>query len=160
MKLFTEKGEVNRETFRVSAGNWFVAQTILEGVGPTTDIEASSFAMFGYDSRWTENESTWSEIELVFRYDFVRNQTTVEAFNITQRYAYVYGPFQDWVLVEKTGFHWEWNTAIADYAWVNGTYKEWQYIETTGYHWAYEFFNRSSGLWESGWAPRRSSANI
>ena len=158
-RLFTSKGEVKRDNLRIKPGESLRIHTELEGYTPDSTIQAASFVLRGNSYSWSDTEYQWSEVQIISRYDFKKDISEVVAYNLTQRQIWKNSTYSDWVLVEKVGFHYEYNASTGSYDWVNGTYKDWEYKTLTGYHWAFETWDHQAGKWVEDYLPLRHPKN-
>lgn len=113
------------------------------------DIDGVRLRFDTYDSEYTENESRWSNLIILMTYSFIENKSTIEIYNATYRSVYVYGPYWDWVLVNKTGWHYEYDPHSAKWVWTYGPYQDWEYKKLVGWHWEEQSYDRSKGNWTS-----------
>ena len=161
--LYNSKGEKwTRFFFPVKDENeWFIVNTTLQGgYDLVRDVDAIAFILSSWDYRIiNENETRYYNLFSIFGYDILKDQYVIETYNQTQRYVYVNGTYWDWALVNKTGWHYEWNESRGDWDWVYGNYTEWDWVQLTGYHWEWQYYNQTSGTWTTEWIPLKSDAN-
>lgn len=159
VSVFGPNGKPAGNSLRLKDQQSFLLQADLLGHPDPYSLDAATLYLRGYDYSWSENMSLWSELEIVVRYDYVREILDVQAYNSTSRNYLAFGTYWDYVEVSKEGYHWAYNRTLADWVWVYGTYTDWEYAEVEGYYWQYENYNHQTGEWTTDWIPRRSDLN-
>ncbi|OLS26682.1 MAG: hypothetical protein HeimC3_07840 [Candidatus Heimdallarchaeota archaeon LC_3] len=158
-RLFTSSGEITRETLTVQESESFRVVSELKGEYPdTTDLQAVSLSLNGWEEFWNETYNQYSFIELITRYDFIKNEINVVAYNSTERTHLVYGEYIDWEEVEYTGYHWNYTGTVP--VWEYGPYLVWEEVTRTGLHWTHQFYDRVTGEWIDDWIGFRSPSNL
>jgi len=134
--------------FQVDKGTDFMVKGMLQGGGDiASDIDAVRLQLEAYDGYWTENESVWYQI--TYRITMEMDGTpSLEAFNYTTKENYTFGTHWDYVYVNKTGWHYEYNPSSNEYEWVYGNYSDWVYQEVEGWYWSYWYYNQRTGEWQ------------
>ncbi|MGQ4892249.1 MAG: hypothetical protein ACP6IP_07140 [Candidatus Njordarchaeia archaeon] len=91
------------------------------------DVDGFRAYFYGYKSKWTENETWDSYVEITVTVDIARNLTQIDTFNVTYKSVYEYGTY------------WGYNESTDEYGWIEG------------WHWETYFYNQSSGTWVKGY---------
>ncbi|MHA1470432.1 MAG: hypothetical protein ACTSSP_07715, partial [Candidatus Asgardarchaeia archaeon] len=124
------------------------------------DIDGVRIIFETYEDYYLENESRWSTLQAIVTYSMVENETTIEIYNATYRYVYIYGPYWDWVLVNKTGWHYEYNASSGEWVWTYGDYQTWEYTKVEGWHWEYQSYDREKGEWTAKYIDLKDPKNL
>ncbi len=142
--------------YNMKPGEPFVIRNKLEGSSDFfNSIDGLGFRLNCWESKWTTEIDMWSEIEIYVTYNLKSKETTFEAYNRTNKQVWENSTYQDWVKVEKEGWHWEYDETLGIDIWVNGTYDSWEWCEVTDWHWQEYQFNQEEGEWVKGWLPWR-----
>lgn len=124
---------VNFDFFQVNPGEWFIVQIKTEGASELLeDVDGIRVTFHGNDWYWSENETRWSDLEIIVTVNFWENTTSVVAYNRTERCIYVYGEYEIW----------------------NETTGRMETVE--GWHWEWYMYDQSTGEWVQGWLPWHS----
>ena len=158
VSIFDNFGKEVKDSFKIKDGQSFMLTATVQG--DTNSLDAASMVLEGWDYTYSDTSSQYSDVLLRVRYDWKLNQVTVFGYNSTSRNVLQTGTYWDWVEVDKTGWHWEWDNTVANYVWTNGPYTDWEYQEVTGEHWVYQYFDQIDKQWKDGWVPLTSDSNL
>ncbi|MFQ5832975.1 MAG: hypothetical protein ACE5H4_09755 [Candidatus Thorarchaeota archaeon] len=144
--------------YHADKGENFMVSGRLQGGGEIAgDIDGVGFEMDAYDSYWTEQESRWSHLTYEISFD-ISGIPTLRAFNYTEMNNYTFGKYMDYVYVNVTGWHDEYNEVSGVWEWVYGNYTTWDWREVEGLHWEWYYFNQNTGEWQLEPIPHRGPA--
>ena len=173
--VFDSRGrEIKWGTLQVDPGSFFTIQGKLQGVGLTyDDIDGVGFTLWGWgDEKWiSRNESRHSEVEMRLIKDLTTGVITSVTYNRTLRDAYLYGSYQDWIMVNVTDWHQEYNATIGAWEWVKAPNMIWNWTTLTGWHWEHLILNQteyalneaSPDIWintQDNWLPNEDPTYI
>ncbi len=149
-------GKWDKPFFNMKPNEAFLVRNELLGSSEFwNSIDGLSFRINCWDSQWSDDIEFWSNIEIIATYDLNSGVTTFEAYNQTSKRVWENSTYEDWVRVEKVGWHWEYNDALGYDEWVNGTYEDLDWVELTDLHWQDYQFNQETDEWIKGWLPPR-----
>ncbi len=151
-------GKWDKPFFNMKSGEAFIIRNELLGANEFwNSIDGVRFRINCWDSQWTNETEIWSNIEISATYNLESGATTFEAYNQTSKRIWENSTHEDWVRVEKVGFHWEYDESLGYDVWVNGTYENWDWVELTDWHWQDYQFNQETDEWIKGWLPWHGS---
>ncbi|MHA1770032.1 MAG: hypothetical protein ACTSYL_03830 [Candidatus Thorarchaeota archaeon] len=147
-------------TFQVDKGQYFQVKAELQGGSSIADdIDAAFLQLNAYDGTWSENETTWSSLSYEISYA-MDGSPTLTAYNYTTLTNLTYGTYWDYVQVNKTGWHKEYNATSGMTEYVFGSYQIWEWGEVEGWTWTTWYFNQQTGKWQKEWIPARGPDTI
>ncbi len=139
-----------------STGTWFahidpgvpfIVQSYVQGASDIADdVDGAAFDIRAWTSKYGNNESIYTTLNYIIHI-LKDNTTEILAFNYTQKYNLTYGEHWEWVEVNKTDWHYEWNATLGDYVWVYGNYTEWENVKVTGWYWTFYSYDQSLHKW-------------
>ncbi|MFW9849622.1 MAG: hypothetical protein ACFFF4_10785 [Candidatus Thorarchaeota archaeon] len=157
-KVLLENGEeVRSEVFQIDKNKKFqVLGRLQGGASSASEIDAVLFTMRAYDGRWTLDESIWSDLTYEISVD-MNGIPSIRGFNLTHKENWTYGVYYDWIKVQKTGWHYEYNETSGEDEFVFGDYYDWVDIEVEGWHQEWWTYNQKLERWQREWIGARSS---
>ncbi len=157
-QVLTESGnEPHGWFFATDKNEKFMVKARMVGGGSSLeDVSAISFDIHTHDMSWSESERRWSSIIYDIQMD-MDGTPKYSAFNWTAKENCTYGTYMDWVLVNTTGWHYEYNLSTSAWDWVYGEYPDWQWLEVEDFHWQYWYFNQLTQEWQKNWITPKSA---
>lgn len=123
--------------FATDPGQWFTVEVEMEG-GSTivADVDGVRVRFNCWDWYWSENETIWSNVEIIATINLKENTSEVIVYNETHKEVYEYGTYEIWN--ETTGMM----------------------EEVEGWHWEHYSFNQTSGEWVNMWIGWHSKDTV
>ncbi|MEM4735191.1 MAG: hypothetical protein QXS20_05675 [Candidatus Thorarchaeota archaeon] len=138
----------NKWLYHADYGTQFMVLGRLQGAGSTSDdVDGVSFSIRTFKNWWSEYQTGSRYVE----YEAVIGRSggvSFRGFNVTSKFNMTYGLHYNYVLENKTGWHYEYNPATNEWTWVNGPYQEWVYKQVEGWFWTYWYYNQQTGQWQ------------
>ena len=147
-------GQWDKPYYKMIANESFLIRNRLDGsLEFWNSIDGVSFRLNCWESEWTEEMDMWSELEIIASYNLNNDEISFEAYNRTTKRIWENSTYQDWINVEKEGWHWKYNETLGYDVWVYGIFDSWEWGERTDYHWQEYQFNQDTQEWVKGWLP-------
>jgi len=128
----TIRGAKNWWWYAIDPGEFFILEARFQGSSElVNDIDGIGIRFSSYNYWELENESYYSDMEIILIIDYLNNVTSIEAYNRTYKYVWEYGNYSYWD--PETG----------------------DWVTEEGWHWEVYMYNHSSGEWVKGWLPWR-----
>jgi hypothetical protein len=145
--LKTDASPVYGYFFPADPGTPFEVQGRLQGGADlATDIDGALFSMKSYDSVWSEDSYSYTDMyyEILVGAD---QSVTFTTYNYTAMENRTYGLHWEWIDALVTDWHWEYNMTSGETEWIYGDYWTSDYVEVEGWYYEWFYFNQKTGEW-------------
>jgi len=138
VRIRDQSGKTTGDWYYATDPNqWFIVEVEIEGGSSLiTDVDGIKVRFNCWNYYWSENETIWSNVEIIAKINFRENTSEVIVYNTTNKEVYEYGTYEIWN--ETTGMM----------------------EEVEGWHWEHYSFNQTSGEWVNMWIGWHSKDTV
>jgi len=123
--------------YATEPNDWFIVEAEVEGgTSIVRDVDGISIRLSTWDYYWSENETIWSNVEIITTINLRDGTVETIVYNETNKEVYEYGTYEIWN--ETTG----------------------RIEEVEGWHWEHYSFNQTSGEWVNQWLGWHSKDTV